>query len=1030
MSASLPYRLAIDLGPTSIGWALLRLTTPADPNQAQPVALIKTGVRIFSDGRNPKDGSSLAVTRRLARQMRRRRDRLLKRKYRLLQALIELGFFPADPTARTALVGLDPYVLRARALDEPLTPAEFARALFHLNQRRGFKSNRKTDRQDSESGALKTAIASVREQLLAEGARTVGEWLARRHSRREGVRARLHGTTVKNRRYDLYIDRAMVADEFDAIWARQEAFQPALFHEAARKELRSILLFQRPLKPVPPGRCTLLPDEYRAPMASPLTQRFRIYQEVNNLRLVGERLQDSALTLEQRDRIVQRLEAGSDLTFAGMRRLLRLPGTIQFNLEGDKRDRLKGNATSRQLSRDEYFGPPWHDIPDDEQETIVDQLLNEENPAALIAWLQVHASCDPETAERLVEVRLPEGYGRLSVKALKAIVPELREAVITYDKAVEAAGLSSHSGLSHAERTGEIMPALPYYGEHLQRHVAFGSNDPGDPPEKRFGRIANPTVHIGLNQVRTVVNALIARYGHPSQVVVEVARELKVGRERRLEIEREQAKRQQQNTLWRDQIRPLIGGGEPNRDDLQKMRLWVELDPRDAANRRCPYTGKRIGMEMLFSDAVEIDHILPFSRTLDDSLNNKTVCLRRANRDKNNRTPFEAFEDSPAGYDYDEILARASFMPREKARRFAPDGYTYWLREEKDFLARALNDTAYLARIAKEYLTLICPPNQVWVTPGRLTAMLRGKYGLNTLLAGSGTKNRNDHRHHAIDAAVIGITDRGLLKRFADANQQARERGLNRLVEHMPEPWPRFREQVAHAIAHIWVSHRPDHSYEGSMMEETAWGLRPDGLTSRRVREDDGGSRVETRRQRVIAIADPQATHRHGSLEDGQPRPYKGYVGGSNFCIEISRTPTGRWVSAVISTFEAYQFMRRFPGEIREEGLRRLRANTSLRDGSPLVMRLHRNDTVRMIIDGRRQVWRVANILQNGQMVFAPHNEANVDARNRDRNDSFAYISRSAGKIQQAQARQVTISPIGAVHVRPTEGHNHARPDR
>ena len=63
------YRLALDLGTTSLGWALIKLNT-----ENQPVAVIKAGVRIFSDGRNPKDGSSLAVTRRNARAMRRRRD--------------------------------------------------------------------------------------------------------------------------------------------------------------------------------------------------------------------------------------------------------------------------------------------------------------------------------------------------------------------------------------------------------------------------------------------------------------------------------------------------------------------------------------------------------------------------------------------------------------------------------------------------------------------------------------------------------------------------------------------------------------------------------------------------------------------------------------------------------------------------------------------------------------------------------------------------------------------------------------------
>jgi hypothetical protein len=50
------YRLALDWGSTSLGWAMVRLDA-----QNETCAVIKAGVRIFSDGRNPKDGSSVAV---------------------------------------------------------------------------------------------------------------------------------------------------------------------------------------------------------------------------------------------------------------------------------------------------------------------------------------------------------------------------------------------------------------------------------------------------------------------------------------------------------------------------------------------------------------------------------------------------------------------------------------------------------------------------------------------------------------------------------------------------------------------------------------------------------------------------------------------------------------------------------------------------------------------------------------------------------------------------------------------------------
>lgn len=1037
MSLAFRYRLALDLGATSIGWCLIRLNSNYDP-----ISLVRMGARIFSDGRNPKDGSSLAVTRRLARQMRRRRDRLLKRKNRLMAALIRLGFFPADPDERQKLTELDPYALRKKGLDTALTPSEFARALFHINQRRGFKSNRKTDKAANEGGKLKGAIKRVAELLVAANARSVGEWLADRHERRESVRARLRGQG-KNAAYDLYIDRAMIEAEFDAIWAKQAALQPELFTKPGRDELKDILLHQRPLRPVRPGRCSLIPEDERAPLALPMVQRFRMYQEVNNLRILNENLGELPLSLEQRDAVVALLEAKNDVTFTAIRKALKLSGTTKFNLEDAKREKLKGNATGTLLAKSDFFGSGWQEFSHAQQDDIVGRLLNEQSEAVLIAWLQSSFSLDEPTADRIANASLADGYGNLGLRALQRVLPELQKSVITYDKAVVAAGFESHSALSHSEQTGEIMEALPYYGEALQRHVGFGSGDPNDSLEKRYGRIANPTVHIGLNQVKKVVNAIIKRYGNPDEVVIEVARELKLGRERKLDIQREQAEKQKQNDEWRLEIKALTGI-DARHLDLQLMRLWVELNPRDVANRRCPYTGEAISINMLFSEETEIDHILPFSRTLDDSLSNKTIALRRANRDKGNRTPAEAFSHSPAGYDYTQIIERAKNMHREKAKRFALDGYERWLKEDKDFLARALNDTAYLSRVAKEYFSLVCPPNRVRVIPGRLTAMLRGKFGLNELLSGNSSKTRDDHRHHAIDAAVIGVTDQGLLQRFAKANADARDRQLTKLVESMPMPWPTYRDQIAAAIQRVIVSHKPDHGFEGGLHNETAYGLRDDGMVVHRVPLSKFGSDqdiektefasndlkewllIQTRglsgKEFAAKLETISRDHRHRrvrileklavlQIKNGDGKSYKGYLGNSNYCIEIVKDDAGRWQGEVISTFAAYQI-------VAQHGFPRLRDKKLGQSGKPLEMRLCINDAVSLSDQDHQTVYRIAVITSKGQIAFSPCNEANVDARNRDKNDPFSYVTKYASSLQKAGGRFAVVDLLGQVVVK------------
>lgn len=1030
------YRLALDLGSTSLGWAMFRLG-----QDGSPTALIRSGVRIFSDGRNPKDGSSLAVTRRAARAMRRRRDRLLKRKSRMLGQLVRHGFFPADEAARKALERLNPYQLRAKGLREALTPGEFARALFHINQRRGFQSNRKTDRKDNDSGALKQAIHQLRERMTASGCQTVGEWFwqVRMQQRPEGVagqgvRARYRETPYTtdegkkriDKSYDLYVDRAMIAQEFDALWAAQAALQPALFTEVARADLRDTLLHQRPLRPVRPGRCTLLPDEERAPLALPSTQRFRILQEVNHLRLLDGTLSEVPLTLAQRDAVVAALEAHSKRSFDQLRKLLKLSGSVRFNLEDAKRTELKGNATSAALARKDLLGAAWAGFAAELQDEIVWQIVNEEGEGTLIAWLQQHTGVDEARAEAIANVALPEGYGSLSRKALARIVPELQRDVVTYDKAVQASGFAHHSDLGfdfdhdsdEVERvgertiasTGEIKPVyafkeLPYYGRALQRHVAFAKDKPRN-DEERYGKIANPTVHIGLNQVRVVVNALIRRYGRPAEVVVELARDLKQSREQKQEAQKKQADNQRRNARIRERVAETLGISTERvrASDIQKWILWEELS-FDVADRRCPYSGVQISAAMLLSEQVEIEHILPFSQTLDDSLNNRTVAMRQANRIKRNRTPWAARADFEAqGWSYEGILQRAERMPLRKRYRFAHDGYERWLGEDKDFLARALNDTRYLSRVASEYLRLVCPGSATRVIPGQMTAMLRAKFGLNDVLGLNGEKNRNDHRHHAVDACVIGVTDQGLLQRFAQANAQAREGGLTRLVESMPLPWETYRDHVERAVRHIWVSHKPDHGFEGAMMEETSHGIRKDGTIKQRRKADGSAGREITN---LIRIAEPAQPARHGVDGEGRPLPYKGYVGGSNYCIEITRNVQGKWEGEVISTFKAY-------GIVRAAGWAQLRNPTQGQNGQPLVMRLVIGDSVRLEVDGREQTMRVVNINgNNGQMFMAPVHEANVDARNRDKQDAFAYTSKYAGSMQKAKARQVTISAMG-----------------
>ena len=726
------WRLGADLGTNSLGWAVIELS-----DEDVPIGIAAAGSRIFSDGRDPKSGASLAVDRRSARAMRRRRDRFKQRQAALLKHLTLTGLFPANQQERESLAGLDPFALRARALHEALPLPHVGRALFHLNQRRGFKSNRKADRgKDVEEGKIRQGVGRLYDAMRDTGTTTLGEFLHERRARAAdansipSVRARLRARPTddgRNDGYDFYPDRQMLEEEFEAIWAAQARHHPGALTSEVHSRLFEVIFHQRPLRQPKIGTCTFGSGEMRLPKAHPLFQRRRLLEELNALKIVRAGQAAQLLTHEQRDVLYLRLKDKRSVAFESLRKTLKLDPDARFNKEGDNRKDLKGDEVAAELGSKTRFGQRWANLEVQTQWEVVSRIReveSDKDEAALLAWLQERHGLTLDQARATVGARLPEGYGRFGQTATTRLINALRADVIVYSDAVKAAGLGHHSDF----RRGEILAELPYYGVVLERDIMPGTADPSDPEELRIGRLTNPTVHIGLNQLRRVVNRLIRCYGPPEQIALELARELKLDDERKREVN---LRNRQNREAAERRSKKLDEIGVPDRGSNRALlKLWEELNRENALDRRCIYTGRQISVEMLFSGAVEVDHILPFSATLDDSNANRLLCTREANREKRKRSPYEAFGHLT---DWEEIAARAARLPREKRWRFEPDALSRFDTEEK-FLARQLVDTQYLSRLAREYLSALYPASgegsgRVWVSPGRLTEMLRRSWG-------------------------------------------------------------------------------------------------------------------------------------------------------------------------------------------------------------------------------------------------------------------------------------------------------------
>ena len=1062
-------RLGLDIGTTSIGWWLYK--TEGEGPSARICGVIDGGVRIFSDGRDPKSKASLAVDRRAARAMRRRRDRYLRRRATLMKLLAKSGLMPSDPTEAKKLELLDPYELRAKGLDEALPLMHIGRALFHLNQRRGFKSNRKTDRGNNESGKIKDATARLDLEMMANGARTYGEFL---HMRRQKAPDPRHVPTVRTRLsvgkrggpdakeeagYDFYPDRRHLEDEFQELWAAQ-----AGFHSELTAELQDLvfekIFYQRPLKEPKVGLCLFTLEE-RLPKAHPLTQRRVLFETVNQLRVTGDGRSARALTLEERDQIIHALDnknptkslSSMNMSLKALGKVLKLRDGERFTLETGVRDAIACDPVRAAMLMN--FGPNWSKLDWQVQWEIISRIRKVQSEAeftGLVNWLMGQHGLEKEVAENVANTHLPEGYGRLGCTATERILEHLKEDVIPFSEAVVACGWH-HSN----DRTGECLDLLPYYGEVLDRHVIPGTYDETDDEITRYGRITNPTVHIGLNQLRRLVNKIIEVYGKPNQIVVELARELK----------QSEARKEEAVKRIRETTAAAIRRSETLRDHGVKdtghnrmlLRLFEELGPA-IGPRCCPYTGTPISAAMVLNGDCDIDHILPYSRTLDDSFSNKTLCLKEANREKRDQTPYEAWGSDPERWP--AIEANLTHLSDNKKWRFGPDAMERF-EGESDFLDRALVDTQYLSRISRSYLdTLFTEGGHVWVVPGRMTEMLRRHWGLNSLLSDKDrgavkVKNRSDHRHHAIDAAVIAATDRGLIQRISKAAGQGEQaaQSAELIARNTPEPWEHFRSDISTQLDKIVVSHRADHgridvegrkngrdSTAGKLHNDTAYGvvddltvvsrtpllsLKPENIEintkGKNIRDpqlqqalstatkgtegkdfelalrrfaEKGGPYQGLRRVRLIEPLQRSARVEIGETEKGAP--LKAYKGDSNHCYEMWKLPNGKIVPQVVTTFEAHTGIERRP-----------------HPAAKRILRVFKKDMVAVERENRTEICFVQKLDLAHGLYLAPHKEANCDARHRDKTDPFKLLQMGAGTLVKSKIRRVIVDEIGRI---------------
>jgi CRISPR-associated endonuclease Csn1 len=1041
--------LGLDIGAASIGWALVEL------RDGEPHALKAAGVRVFEAGVEGDIASGRDQSRAAKRREARSRRRLLwRRRHRLTKlaaCLQQAGLLPpgdlSTPAAIDAyFIGLDRelfpqhirthdphlmhYRLRARAPDEKLTPYQTGRAIYHLAQRRGFLSNRRETarpRADDDEGVVKKAIGELEHEMRAAGARTLGEHLSRLNPEHDRVRGR-------------YISRAMIEHELDAIWQAQASHYPDLLTDDLKTAVRRAILHQRPLKSPRRfiGFCDLERDRRRAPLAILPAQRHRLLQKVNDLKFIPNGELPHGITPEQRAALADALETNADLSFPAIRKLLSLKGG-RFNFETEGEKGLIGNKTAARLIT--VFGEErWAAFTPEQRNQIVDDLRtihtrDARKRRAISAW-----NLDDGLADRFADLVLEDGHHSLSRQALARVLPLMEE-------------------------------GQPFATARKACYPDHAEGNPRDllPPLDDVMEVRNPTVERALTELRKVVNAVVRKYGKPVSIRIELARDLKRNRKQRQDIHF----RSIANRKDRDAAKALLdarGITNPRRSDVEKWLLAEEC------GWICPYTGRHISVDALFGDApqFEVEHIIPFPRCLDDSFLNKTLCHVDENRRKGNRTPWEAYHDTPQ---WDEIIGRVrSFQGGGRGRAARNPKVERFLRQEAatidDFTSQQLNDTRYASRLAVEFVGQLYGAGADGVDPertrrvqagrGQITSDLRNEWALNCILGG-GEKTRDDHRQHAIDAVVVALTDAAMVKRLSDAAARAPSAHRRRFAP-VDSPWPTFLEDVRDSITGMVVSHRVSRKVAGPMHEDTLYGRyrypAEDGKERdwAHVRKPLSGSRSPLSRNDIPDIVDPavrrcveeklaalgetdpgnafKSRENHPALRarDGRDIPIhkvrirrpdstrqiglgpsvREVIFGSNHHVEVVETTDAKgrtkWEGAVVSTFDAMSRLKGRTPIVQQDPGPGRRFLFSLAGGE--IIELDDKE------DGgspeaQRSLYTLRSIWESRGSVRVEFTGIN-DARQKDAiRKAHAVQTATVDVLRQRNCRKVLVSPLG-----------------
>lgn len=837
--------LGLDLGVGSIGWALIE----TDDNLPQKI--LGMGSRIVPISKDDSDQFSKgqAITKNADRTARRTArkgyNRYQMRRALLTQALRNNNMLPERMDENV----IDLWKLRSDAATEghQLTLPQIGRVLYHINQKRGYKHSKADENGDSKQTKYVEAV-NQRYKDIQEAHQTIGQ-----HFYLELLRTRVHresGDYYTYRIKDQVFPRAAYIAEFDRIMNVQRVYYPEVLTDEFIDTLRNrIIFYQRPLKSCKHlvSLCEFEMRPYKtrdgkivyggpkcAPRTSPLAQLCAMWETANNITLTNRNNERFEFSLEQRRQIVDFLCHNKEMKVTHLQKILGI--SKKDGWYGGKAigKGIKGNATLNQL-REALQGKydQWLEMPIKHID-VVDATTSEvfwavspevEETPLFKLWHAVYSLQNADelaktlrekfqiTDEAVIEALgkidfVKPGYANKSHKFIRRLLPYLMEGMM-YSEACERININHSNSMTREEREQRPLSARI---QLLQKN-----------------QLRQPVVEKVLNQMINIVNSLKDQYGEIDEARVELARKLKQSRDERESAYRAMGQNERRNKEIAAKIAEF--GIRPSRSRIQKYKMWEE------SLHQCFYCGKTIDLSEFLNGAdVEIEHIIPRSILFDDSFSNKVCACRRCNQEKSNQTAMEYMETKSAA-EQEAYKQRVDEAFTAKRISQTKRDHLLWRKADipADFIERQLRQSQYIAVKAVEVLQ--DGIRQVWTSGGSVTDFLRHQWGYDEILhtlnlpryrqvegltefvdfEHAGQKHteeriknwskRIDHRHHAIDALTVALTQRGYIQRL-----NTLEASHDFMEKQVKEAGTKYNEKKS--ILEKWINEQPHFSVE------------------------------------------------------------------------------------------------------------------------------------------------------------------------------------------------------------------------